>query len=156
MKKNILFILFTITAFGIFPPPSSAVEAWELNVDVVSGNAESRFSFGQQPDATDLTDGLYDVPAMLSGSIQVFSQTKEGSFWRDIRSTETGNEWQLIIKSQTKKPLHISWDPDHLPADASVKLVNASSGKETDMKTSKKYTLKNTSEALFLIEVTTN
>lgn len=133
---------------------SYAIEEWEANITVTSGSAETRFSFGQKSDATDLEDGLYDVPAMLSGDIQVYSQTREGSFWRDIRSTESGNEWQIVITSQTRRSVEISWNPDILPTKANVKLIDASDGKEVDMKSSKVYTLGTISEAILLIEVT--
>ena len=156
MKKTTVTVFFTILFIGIFSYQVSAFDGWEAAITVASGNAESRLSFGQKPDATDLNDGLYDVPAMLSGAIQVYSQTMEGSFWRDIRAMESGKEWQLIIKSQTGKPIIITWNPANLPADANVKLIDASNGKETDMKTSRNYTLESTRDALLLIEVTSN
>lgn len=153
MKKTII-TFFVILLIGIISHQASAIDGWETTIVVTSGNAESHISFGQKPDATDLNDGLYDVPAMLSGEIQVYSETKEGSLWRDIRAIGTGTEWRLIITSQTGKPLTISWNPTKLPDDLDIKLFDTASEKETDMKKSAKYILQNTSSTLLLIEVT--
>ena len=156
MKKTNIIIFFTILFIGIFSYQVSAFDGWEAAITVTSGNAESRLSFGQQPDATDLNDGRYDVPAMLSGTIQVYSQTKDGPFWRDIKAMDSSKEWQLIITSRTGQPISITWNPANLPADANVKLIDAANGREIGMNASSAYTLENTSDALLLIEVTSN
>ncbi|MEN8134366.1 MAG: hypothetical protein ABFS18_02355 [Thermodesulfobacteriota bacterium] len=156
MKKIITTIFFTGLFFGIFSYQASAFDGWEASITVTSGNAENRLSFGQKPDATDLTDGFYDLPAMLSGAIQVYFQTEGESFWRDIRAMGPDKEWQLIITSQTGSPIAITWDPDNLPADANVRLIHPANGKETDMKASSSYIMESTSNALLLLEVTGN
>ena len=156
MKKIITTIFFTGLFVGIFSYPASALAGWEAAISVTSGNSESRLSFGQKADATDLSDGLYDVPAMLSGAIQVYFQTEGESFWRDIRAMGPNSEWQLIITSQTGKPVVISWDSDNLPPDADVRLVDSGNGKEIDMKSFNSYSLGSTDNAILLLEITTN
>jgi hypothetical protein len=156
VKKIITTIFFAGLCFGIFSYPASASDGWEASITVTSGNAESRLSFGQKPDATDLTDGLYDLPAMLSGVIQVYFQTDGESFWRDIRAMGPGKEWRLLITSQTGQPITITWDPENLPADANVSLIDPANDRETDMKTTGSYTMENTGNALLLLEVTGN
>lgn len=156
MNKGLITILFTVLLIGVSAQQTLALEGWEANITVTSGSSESRFSFGQRPDATDLEDGFYDVPAMLSGDLQVYSQTREGAFWRDIRGTDQGNEWQLVIMSQTQKTVYIAWDSANLPKRGRIKLVDAANGKETDMKTAGSYTIGSSGEALFTIEVTNN
>jgi hypothetical protein len=140
--------MFTISA--------SAFAGWEANITVSSDNAESRLSFGQKADATDLTDGLYDVPALLSGAIRVYFQTEEGSFWRDIRAIGADKEWQLQIASQTGMPVDVAWNPADFPAGATVTLIDASNAQEIDMKSSSNYTLEKPGNALLRIEVTDN
>ena len=156
MKKIITTIFLTGLFVCIFSFPASAFEGWETNLTVLSGNAESRLSFGQKPDATDLADGLYDVPAMLSGTIQVYFQTDGESFWRDIRAMGPDKEWQLIITSHTGKPIVITWDSDSLPQDADVRLIDTENGRETDMKSFSSYTMESTDSAALILEVTTN
>lgn len=156
MKKIFATILFTGLFMGLCPPPSSAFTGWEANITVTSGNAENRLSFGQRADATDLTDGLYDLPAMLSGTIQIYFQTEGKPLWRDIRAMGPDKEWQLIITSQTGQPLAITWDPDHLPATANVRLVDPANGIETDMKASNAYLMENTDNALLILRLTRN
>jgi hypothetical protein len=138
--------MFTISA--------SAAAGWETHITVISDNAESRLSFGQKVDATDLSDGLYDVPALLSGVIQVSFQTPDGSFWRDIRAVGAAKEWRLIIVSQTGRPVAISWNPADLPDDAEIRLTDTADGSRIDMKSASSYTPANPGNALLLIEVT--
>ena len=133
----------------------SAFVGWQASITVTSGNAESRLSFGQKADATDLIDGLYDVPAMLSGSIQVYFQTEVDTFWRDMWALGPGKKWwQFIITSHTGEPIDITWNPDNLLTDANVKLIDTANGKEIDMKNSNFYPLESTNKALLLLEVT--
>jgi hypothetical protein len=138
----------------MFTISTSAAAGWETNITVISDNAESRLSFGQKVDATDLSDGLYDVPALLSGAIQVFFQTPDGSFWRDIRAIGAAKEWRLIIVSQTGRPVAISWNPADLPDNAEIRLTDTADGSRVDMKSSNSYTPANPGNASLLIEVT--
>ncbi|MCK4838233.1 MAG: hypothetical protein KAS94_05480 [Desulfobulbaceae bacterium] len=156
MKKIITTIFLTGLFVGIFSYPASALDGWESSVTVTSGNAESRLSYGQKADATDLTDGLYDVPAMLSGAIQVYFQNEEESFWRDIRAIGPNSEWQLIITSHTGKPVVITWDSDNLPQDAEVRLIDTENGQEVDMKSFNSYSLGSTDSAVLVLEITTD
>jgi hypothetical protein len=156
VKKIITTIFFTGLLMGIFSCPAWASDGWEASITVTSGNAESRLSFGQKPEATDLTDGLYDLPAMLSGAIQVYFQTDGESFWRDIRAMGPDREWQLLITSQTGQPITITWDPENLPADANVRLIDPANDRGTNMKTTGSYIIENTGNASLILEVTGN
>lgn len=153
MKKINLVICIICLGIGLFSNPASAFRGWEASITVTSGNAKSSLHFGQRPDATALTDGLYDLPAMLSGTLQVYFQNEEGSFWRDIRAMESEEEWQVIIDSQTDAPISITWDPNHFPPNSTIRLIDASEGKDTNMKTSSNYMMGSTSKAILLITV---
>lgn len=154
MKKTNLVIGIICLGIGVFSNQASAFSGWEASVTVTSDNVKSRLHFGQKPDATALTDGLYDLPAMLSGTLQGYFQNEDGSFWRDIRAMESEEEWQLIITSQTEKPIYITWDPALFPPDAKVRLIDASNAKETDMQSANTYMMGSASNTMLLITVT--
>jgi len=156
MKKTITSLIVSCLLCGTFITSSSAADGWETNIMVASGNAESSLSFGQMSDATDLTDGLYDVPAMLSGGLQAYFQSNEGFFWRDIRAIESETGWQLVVSSQTGYPITITWDPADLPAEGKITMINNSNRHETDMRNSSEYLLENNDETSLLIVVTKN
>ncbi|MFO7605493.1 MAG: hypothetical protein R6W72_04245 [Desulfurivibrionaceae bacterium] len=156
MKKIITSLFLTCFLAIAILSSASAIEGWEANIKVTSGRTASTLAFGQKPDATDLADGLYDVPGILSGDIQVYFSNEEGSFWRDIRGPGSYQEWRLVIVSQTGEPVTISWNPADLPAESEIKLVNHADRQEIDMKDAREYSLGITPESLLLIEVSIN
>lgn len=156
MKKIIIFLFLACFPAFASSPSASASESWEAGIKVTSGRTANTLAFGQKPDATDLADGLYDVPAMLSGDIQVYFLNDEGSFWRDIRGAGSYQEWRLVIVSQTGQPVTLSWDPAKLPDGSEIKLINEADRKGSDMKKATNYTLANTAKSSLLIEVTNN
>lgn len=134
-----------------------AADGWEANVMITSGSAASRLSFGQRSDATDLVDGVYDLPAMLTGDLQVYFHNVAESLWRDIRGMEPQSEWQLVIfNRRLDEAVKVSWDPAALPEKSEIKLIDDAKGIETDMKLTNEYILENVSESLLLIEVVNN
>lgn len=151
MKKLIIAISLSVLLSGVFAAGSFAADGWEATIKIKAGNATSRLSFGQQPDATDMVDGLYDVPALLSGTLQARFINNESDLWRDIRPTGEASEWQLKISSQTDSPISISWDPATLSDEITVELVDAAGANVIDMKSALSYTLNESSEAELMI-----
>ncbi|MCA1765495.1 MAG: hypothetical protein LC633_04490 [Desulfobulbaceae bacterium] len=154
MKKIIISLFLTCFLAAATLSSASAMEGWEAGIKVSSDRAASTLAFGQQPDATDLADGLYDVPAMLSGTMQVYFLNEEDSFWRDIRGMGSYKVWRLVISSQTGEPVTLSWNPADLPAESEVKLINEADRQEIDMKDAEEYSLGITPESSLLIEAT--
>jgi len=155
--KKITILLFLTSFLTVATlPTASAMEGWEASIKVTSGQAASTLAFGQRPDATDLADGLYDLPAMLSGDIQVYFSNEEGSFWRDIRGPGSHQEWRLVMVSQTGEPVTVSWNPSDLPGNKNLTLRDVTEGIEIDMKAAEYYIHENIFESSLLIEVKDN
>ena len=155
MKKTIYTALLTLSITGFFAATALATDNWEISISVSSGNAENRLALGQNQGATNQRDGLYDVPAMLSGSLQAWFASSNGPLWRDIRSTVPGDsyEWQLQISSRTGLSAMISWDPQQLPTETTVKLINSATGEVIDMGSTNSYLLEDSSETALNIKI---
>lgn len=156
MKKLIIAISLSVLLSGVFVAGSLAADGWEATIKVTADNATSRLSFGQQADATDLVDGPYDVPALLSGTLQAWFTNSKSDLWRDIRSTGEANEWQLMITSRTDSPITISWDPATLPDEITAELIDSARATAIDMKSASSYTLNDVAEAEAELIITIN
>lgn len=153
MKETAYSILFAAVLLGITSIPCFAADGWQANLLVSSGNASSKLTFGQNPAATDLDDGFYDVPAMFSGDLRAAFTDGGGTLWRDIRAAgnETAKEWRLTVTSGTEESIRVSWDRKGLPKDAMVALIDVETGESIDMKVSSNYALGNRNGAELLI-----
>ena len=142
MNKGIFMITVAVASLFFCNSLTWAAEGWETNLIVASGTAESRLSFGQQADATDLDDGRYDVPAMLTGTLQAAFVGGGGSFWRDIRSTGADQqEWRLLVGSSSGQPVKISWDSKSLPAGYLFELIDGTNSQTINMESSSVFTV---------------
>ena len=150
MNRIIRVVTISIMLVGLSVCSAYASDGWELQLKVSAGHVSSKVSFGQQVDATAGRDGYYDVPAMLSGSLQAAFLNGGGTLWRDIRSAGAG-EWQLQIDSQVGEPVSLSWNSQDLPAGVTLKLFNAVSGDVVDMTSASTYTIADKSGCDLLI-----
>ena len=155
MKKTAYSILFAAVLLGITSIPCFAADGWQANLLVSSGNASSKLTFGQNPAATDLDDGFYDVPALFSGDLRAAFTDGGGELWRDIRAagSETVKEWRLSVTSGTEERIKVSWDKRGLPKDARVALIDIDTGESIDMKVLSSYSLGNSNGCELLIKV---
>jgi hypothetical protein len=155
MKKTTLSILLAVILILSMPISCFAGDGWQANILITSGNASSRLTFGQHVDATDHNDGFYDVPALFSGELQAAFTGGGETLWRDIRGvgTETGQEWRLIVTSDTGEEIKVSWDNKGLPAEVSIALVDVETGKSIDMQVMSSYLMENKAGGALLIEV---
>lgn len=154
LKKTIHITLLALFIIGSHAGFALAADDWEMNITVNSGNAENRLSLGQNQDATDQRDGLYDVPAMLSGTLRAWFASGANNLWRDIRSatSDNGSEWQLLISSRTGLPTVISWNTEQLPAGMIIELVDNATGTFVDMSSNSSFLLEDFSEAELTIK----
>jgi len=135
MKTTISSLLLVPCILVSVAVSSFAAEDWQASLTISSGNATSRLTFGQHPDATDDVDGLYDVPALLSGQLQAAFVNDEATLWRDIRAIGSGTlpEWRIDIAATTGKTIILSWNREKLPENAKLTLIELDSGERIDM-----------------------
>ena len=145
MKKIAFSILFTAILLVSTNISCFAGDGWQSNILISSGSASSKLTFGQNPAATDLNDGFYDVPAMLSGELKAAFTDDEETLWRDIRGigNETLKEWRLSVISASGEIVKISWDKKSFPKDTRVTLIDIDTGKSIDMKLLSSYAMEN-------------
>ena len=152
MKKTIwvLLVAATLAAATLAAEPGFA---WEASLEVGVQNARNKLSFGQRPDATDGIDGLYDVPALLSGDIKACFLLEGDKYWRDVKA-EGAKQWVLVIESELEgEVISIGWKPGELPEQADIVLMDDTARMAFDMKTGSSYSYKNDSPRQFRIEV---
>lgn len=150
MRKTII-VLVGLTV--LISAPIFAGEGWEASLKIGVGTAENKLSFGQKPDATDGIDGLYDVPALLSGDIEAYFLLGEGKYWRDIMADGT-KEWTLAVKSELKgETITLKWKPGDFPKGTSVVLMDDTVRKAFDMKNGGSYSYQNNGQRQFRIRV---
>ena len=142
MMKKMLLVILLIAAPTI---QTFAADGWEAKIKVSVLTAENKISFGQKTDATNGIDGLYDVPAMLSGDIRAYFLLDSGGYWRDIRPLGTA-AWTIMVESELiGKTIKITWRPEELEAlpAGSVLLMADTAKKALDMKKTGLYTFIN-------------
>lgn len=159
MKKNrqgiIVIMLMSLLAVAAAPPRSFAGTGWEADILVDVSGATNRLSFGQQADATDGRDALYDVPPMLGGSVSAYFSESDGPYWRDIKSLAGGPAiWKLHIESSlTGHDVVISWDPGKLQKATACSLRDPGSGRTVNMKSFGSYSYRNSGMKELTVEV---
>lgn len=149
MRKTV-WILFCL---AILAQPALAGEGWETTLTVGLNNAENKLVFGQRPDATDGPDGLYDVPALLSGDIEAYFELQDGKYWRDIRA-DGGTQWTVTVRSELiGETIRLNWIPGDMPEGASVVLMDDTARQAFDMTSGNGYEYKNDGPRQFRIQV---
>lgn len=148
--KKILWILFGL---ALLAQPLLAGDGWETTLKVCVRNAENKLYFGQRPDATDGLDGLYDVPALLSGDIEAYFKLEDGKYWRDVRA-DGAKEWTVVVKSDLDgETIRLNWKPEDMPEGASAVLMDDTAREAFDMKTGNGYEYKNDGPRQFRIRI---
>ncbi len=153
-----------------------SAQGWEAGLRVRVGSAETVISLGQLGDATDGYDGFYDVPAMLSGDLEVFFKdiprdiSKRGKrsrklrssgvtaqgrqLWRDIRGLNSGRIqlWELQVDSPlVGEIVKISWNSGEFPAGGDVLLYDLNNRSLVKMRAVADYSFANTGSRVLRI-----
>lgn len=147
MNKTIRIIMIVSV---LLPAPAIscwAGDSWQTNIKVQSGNAASRLTLGQNKGATDFTDGFFDVPALLAGTLRAGFTDSGEVLWRDIRSSDGDKEWLLSLNTTGDEGLRVSWDCAALPDNVSLLLTDIATGVTMDMKVVSYYLLDNNRSA---------
>jgi hypothetical protein len=146
MKKIKAIITILVILIG-----ANIALAWEARIDIKAGNTETGINIGQRVDATDGIDGLYDVPALLSGNLQAYIKAGDEKLWRDIRREGSDSVWELVIESLIDGDVIIKWDIDRLPSEKRVELIDGLL--RIDMKAVDSYIYRNEGVKTLRIEV---
>jgi hypothetical protein len=146
MKKIKAIITILVILIG-----ANIALAWEARIDIKAGNTETGINIGQRVDATDGIDGLYDVPALLSGNLQAYIKAGDEKLWRDIRREGSDSVWELVIESLIDGDVIIKWDIDRLPLEKRVELIDGLL--RIDMKAVDSYIYRNEGVKTLRIEV---
>jgi len=146
MKKIKAIITILVILIG-----ANIALAWEARIDIKAGNTETGINIGQRVDATDGIDGLYDVPALLSGNLQAYIKAGDEKLWRDIRREGSDSVWELVIESLIDGDVIIKWDIDRLPSEKRVELIDGLL--RIDMKSVDSYIYRNEGVKTLRIEV---
>jgi len=146
MKKIKAIITILVILIG-----ANIALAWEARIDIKAGNTETGINIGQRVDATDGIDGLYDVPALLSGNLQAYIKAGNEKLWRDIRREGSDSVWELVIESLIDGDVIIKWDIDRLPSEKRVELIDGLL--RIDMKAVDSYIYRNEGVKTLRIEV---
>jgi hypothetical protein len=146
MKKIKAIITILVILIG-----ANIALAWEARIDIKAGNTETGINIGQRVDATDGIDGLYDVPALLSGNLQAYIKAGNEKLWRDIRREGSDSVWELVIESLIDGDVIIKWDIDRLPLEKRVELIDGLL--RIDMKAVDSYIYRNEGVKTLRIEV---
>lgn len=134
-----------------------ANDAWEMTITAYINDAENRVIIGQRPDAREGIDGVYDVPALLSGDIMAFTELEGQEYWKDIRETcisQCVRTWNIYVDSVlTGETVGLEWDASAVPDDISITLTDTLSGHVFDMNKEEAIAYENSGERAFVLEV---
>jgi hypothetical protein len=159
MRKKSVIIGATIIIQIILAGVLNAQDEWEMNIKGKCLNAENRLVIGQRTDASDVIDGRYDVPALLSeGLIKAYMDLEGGQYWKDIKKTcnaPCSKTWNIHVESEDLgEIIELSWDPVHIPANIGIILIDQGTGKTVAMNLEPYvYTYKNPGRREFKVEV---
>lgn len=128
---SIVFICFLTTGTAY------SSDDWMMQLRVKAGDARNTLIIGQKADAIDGVDGRYDVPAMLSGDIEAYLYVEGNKYWKDVKqtcSTDCRKIWSISIESSIPgEVISFSWDPQNIPSDKTLILIDKETGVVTDM-----------------------
>ena len=142
MGLRLQWLRVVFAAAFLLTPLAAGAAGWEVGLVISQGDVTARLSFGQQGDASAGRDGRYDVPAMLSGSLQTWFATGADQLWRDIRQTgRLSATWELrIAADHAGVPVRIAWNPKVLPSGMRLTLVDEYRNAVVDMQRTPWYT----------------
>lgn len=136
IKARFIWILIVMICFlttGI----AYSSDDWMMQLHVKAGDARNKLMIGQRTDAVDGIDGRYDVPAMLGGNIEAYLYVEGGKYWKDIKQTcsaDCRKIWIISIESPMPwEVIKLSWDPQNIPSDKTLILIDNETGAVTDM-----------------------
>jgi hypothetical protein len=136
-----------------------AQDGWEMNIKAKCLNAENRLVIGQRADASDVIDGRYDVPALLSnGLIKAYIDLEGKQYWKDIKKTCNGpcsKTWNIDVECEDLgEIIELSWGPVNIPGNTRLILIDQGTGKAIDMNLEPyAYTYKNPGRRELIVEV---
>jgi hypothetical protein len=159
MRKEAVIIGAAIIIQIILAGVLIAQDEWEMNIKAKCLNAENRLVIGQRPDASDVIDGRYDVPALLSdGLIKAYMELEGGQYWKDIKKTcspPCSKTWNIHVESEDLgEIIELSWDPVNIPGDTRMILIDQGTGRAMAMNLEPYvYTYENPGRREFVVEV---
>jgi hypothetical protein len=157
MIRKIIICCVALAASTLLMGVAGAYEGWQLRLSVGVSGATNVLVIGQASGALDGVDPVNDVPAMLSGDVQAYTELEGDSFWQDIMAP-CGNgacskKWIIFVSSALDgETVGISWDPETIPQGLSLVLTDSSNHTETDMTGSSSYSYVNDGARGFTIE----
>lgn len=157
MIKRVIIMIVALAIMLVNADISAAENSWEMGIKAKALNAENRLTIGQRPDASDGIDSRYDVPALLAGDIEAYTEIENNKYWKNIKescNTPCKKTWDIFVESKTLgQIMELSWDSLNIPDDISIILIDTATGKIVDMKKEQhKYTFENRGKRKFIIE----
>lgn len=157
-NKTVMAIAIMAITF-ISAGVSYAGSGWQFEITAKVLNAENRLVVGQEPDASDGLDGMYDVPALLSGDIQAYIDLEGDTYWKDIKeacAAPCKKTWTLVVESWAEgQTVELGWKPSGMPAGVRMVLTDMATGEEIDMKKEQGYAYVNRGRREFTVGVQT-
>lgn len=130
--------------------PAEANQDWETTITVKAGVAKNKLMLGQNSKATDGIDGLFEVPAMLSGNVKASFPSAIGSLWRDIKAHGQSKFWTMNVESnQANVDITIRLDTTRFPSSYSLYMTDKATGSTINIAQSGFYKYKNTGPRTF-------
>ncbi len=155
MGKTKAICLLLLGLVSVMTGSASAADDWSLEINASVLNAQNKLVIGQNTIASDSIDGLYDIPALLSGDIKAYMPLDGQFLWTDLRAscdTSCEKQWNIVIESPlTGELIRLSWDPDQIPDGMSLVLVDTDTGVEVDMSRESAFSFENTYRKELLI-----
>lgn len=155
IRARYIFSAFVLICF-LSAAPAYSGDEWTMKIGVKASDVRSKLVIGQKPDAIDGIDGRYDVPAMPGGDIEAYIELQGHKYWKDVKhtcSTNCRKTWNIVIASPLQgEDIRISWDPQNIPVDRSMIMIDMETGFITDMISARQgYSYKNTGMKRFAV-----
>lgn len=158
--KLILILMAMILLFGMLSIAEAAPQ-WQATVWVASGGGNLRLVLGGDDTATDGFDNVWDSYAMLGGQLRPYFYRPDWhpvfkNYWRDIRAKAPGNttEWPFVIESDMyNKDVTLTWDLSLAPKNYTLSIIDETTGRVIDMRSSPSYKFLYTAARNFRVAV---
>jgi len=133
--KKIMIIIFTLCLLlAGYLTSAFAMDDWESQLVVTSGNATTRLHFGQRAGATNGYDNQFDVPAMPGGTLKAVFKIDGRNCWSDVRPINGAASWDIEIDSTIPNaPVSLKWQSERFPAGLKLVLRDTATGDVYDM-----------------------
>ena len=127
-----------------FSTPAKAYMDWQSDIEVTvpiynkdgkrTGTARNRLTIGQNKDATDGYDGLWDTDAFLSGAIMAYFPTSKTNLWRDNKALGPEKIWNMnVVSTETGQKITITFKRIQFPQNAALYLTDLSTGQTINL-----------------------